>query len=100
MKARLSPATLSFVTLRVLLLALLLLVGCAELRRADANDGGAVTPADGGGTTDSDGGNVTPPGDAGNDATTSGPLYYDDVQKALEAKRFPGPTTAAGSRGA
>lgn len=75
---------------------------CAELREAPPTDGGATSSSSGnassssGGTTS--GGPPDNPGDAGPDAP-KGPQYYDDVQKTLAAKRFPGPTTSQGSKG-
>lgn len=70
---------------------------CAELRLADAADGGptAPPPEDGSTSPTNDG---APDADAGPDAP-AGPLRYTDTQQALQAKRFPGPTTPQGSKG-
>ena len=80
-----------------------LAAACAELREAPPTDGGA-TSSSGGASGSSSGaasssGTSGGAGDAAVDAP-KGPQYYDDVQKTLEAKRFPGPLTAQGSKGA
>lgn len=75
--------------------------GCSDLRLADLPaEGGTPDPGEGEG----EGGSTLPNGDgaASSDAGSDGPkgpLDYDDVQAALQAKRFPGPTTAQGSKG-
>lgn len=74
--------------------------GCGDLRIASGTDGGALpsddasTPGDG----DPDGGSTNRDAAGGTDGA-KGPLLYDDVQAQLETKRFPGPTTAQGSKG-
>jgi hypothetical protein len=83
-------------------LALTLFVGapgCADLRLADVSDGGSGSSDGPPGDPDSGGTDAERPN---SDATTDapkGPRLYDDVQKALEAKRFPGPPTPQGSKG-
>jgi hypothetical protein len=74
--------------------------GCTDLRLADVPSEAGVESGDDAGSGDPDGGldGAQAGGDAAADAP-KGPLMYDDVQKALEAKRFPGPTTAQGSKG-
>jgi hypothetical protein len=80
------------------------IVACSELRVAETADGGGTASSSSGGASTSSGNTGSSSGtpnetnDAGADAS-KGPQYYDDVQKALAAKRFPGPTTAQGSRG-
>ena len=73
--------------------------GCSDLRLADLPaEGGTTQPGDGEG--DGGPGPATGDGSAGHDAPgPKGPLDYDDVQGALQAKRFPGPTTTQGSKG-
>jgi hypothetical protein len=74
--------------------------GCSDLRLADLPPEGGATP-DGGSSGSPDGESIDASRadtDAAADGPT-GPLYYDDVQAALASKRFPGPTTAAGSKG-
>jgi hypothetical protein len=86
----------------VVLVAIAATGACSELRVAETNDGGAASSSGGAssssGTSGSSSGSSGDGGDAATDAA-KGPQYYDDVQKALEAKRFPGPTTAQGSKG-
>lgn len=82
--------------------SLVLFTACSELRVAETSDGGATSSSSGGASSSSgnasSSGTPVVPSDAAPDAP-KGPQYYDDVQKALEAKRFPGPTTAQGSKG-
>jgi hypothetical protein len=75
--------------------------GCGELREAPIEDGGATTSP---GPDDGEGGSPTAGSDAGTEggAGDAGPQVwatYDEAQKALEAKRYPGPLTAQGSKG-
>lgn len=74
--------------------------GCGELRLADVPaEGGASSPDDDAATNPGDPLDAQSPGTDGGTDAPKGPLYYDDVQKALEAKRFPGPSTVQGSKG-
>ena len=75
--------------------------GCSDLRLADLQPEGGTAPADDAGAEPDAGGGASDgqaPVDAGPDGP-AGPLLYDAVQAALEAKRFPGPPTAQGSKG-
>lgn len=81
-------------------------VSCSELRVADTGadsaDSGVATAGEAGADTSTGGGpgdGGGPFGDGATDAAPMGPLLYDAVQAKLEAKRFPGPTTAQGSNG-
>lgn len=73
---------------------------CSDLRLADLPADAGVAPGDEGGSLDPEagGGSDGQAKDAGTDSP-SGPKLYADVQAALEAKRFPGPVTAQGSKG-
>lgn len=81
--------------------ALLGAPACSDLRLADLPaEGGTTQPGAGEGDGDGGPGPATGDGAAGTDAAgPQGPLDYDDVQAALQAKRFPGPITAQGSKG-
>jgi hypothetical protein len=72
---------------------------CTDLRLAELPPEAGASASDAAGDLDGGGGaDGQASGDATKDAP-SGPKLYDDVQAALEAKRFPGPTTAQGSKG-
>ena len=74
--------------------------GCDDLRFAPLpSEAGVVSPGDEAGTDPDASGADGRVNDAGTDAF-NGPRYYDDIQAKLDAKRFPGPTTSQGSKGA
>ncbi|HVH44409.1 MAG TPA: hypothetical protein VM925_18780 [Labilithrix sp.] len=84
-----------------------LLVACSELKVAGGDDAGTAgsssdwtptEPAATDGGANAIDGSVTPVGEAG--TGSKGWKTYDEAQKALAAKRFPGPLTATGSIGA
>ena len=89
---------------RLPLLVAALLGGCANLKQAPEADAGSL-PGDGDDDGDGDGASsdedaAASRADGGSDAATVSWKTYDEAQKALAAKRFPGPLTAQGSRGA
>jgi hypothetical protein len=79
------------------------MAACSELRIADPAAEGGPSSSDEASTDSPSGGpgqegGPAADGGSGTDGAT-GPLFYDAVQAKLEAKRFPGPTTAQGSNG-
>jgi hypothetical protein len=87
-------------SLFAVLLVFAFAAGCGQLKEAPEDEGGgANVPDDGGGTSEPAPDASTIGGDGGGDAGIETWDTYDEAQSALEAKRFPGPLTAAGSRG-
>jgi NADH:flavin oxidoreductase / NADH oxidase family len=79
-----------------------LLGGCTSLKLAEDSDAGVLPTDDGddadGASSDKDA--AAARADGASDSATASWKTYDDAQKALAAKRFPGPLTAQGSKGA